>query len=91
MTHRTSTTTSAVIEPDTRIFTLEDTIRRRAYELYEQRGGEHGHDVDDWLQAEEEITEMQGRSADVKTTDSSVTPPVRRAHPIGSGVFAAST
>ena len=91
MTPRTSTTTSAVIEPDTRIFTLEDTIRRRAYELYEQRGGEHGHDVDDWLQAEEEITEMQGRSADVKTTDRSVTPPVRRAHPIGSGVFAAST
>jgi len=91
VTPRTSTTTSAVIEPDTRIFTLEDTIRRRAYELYEQRGGEHGHDVDDWLQAEEEITEMQGRSADVKTTDRSVTPPVRRAHPIGSGVFAAST
>ncbi len=91
MTPRTSTTTSATIEPDTCIFTLEDAIRRRAYELYEQSGGEHGHDVDDWLQAEEEIAGMQARSADVKTTDRSVTPQVRRVHPIGSGVFGAST
>jgi DUF2934 family protein len=30
-------------------------IAHRAYELYMQRGGEHGHDVDDWLQAEREL------------------------------------
>lgn len=30
-------------------------IARRAYDLYEQRGGEHGHDVDDWLQAAREL------------------------------------
>ena len=30
-------------------------IARRAYELYEKRGGEHGHDLDDWLQAEREL------------------------------------
>jgi len=30
-------------------------IRDRAYQLYRSRGGEHGHDVDDWLRAEEEI------------------------------------
>jgi hypothetical protein len=30
-------------------------IARRAYELYEQRGGEHGHDLGDWLQAEQEL------------------------------------
>ena len=30
-------------------------IARRAYELYEGRGGEHGHDLDDWLQAEREL------------------------------------
>ena len=34
----------------------EDRVRRRAYELYEQRGRESGHDMDDWLQAEAEIT-----------------------------------
>jgi len=26
----------------------------RAYQLYEQRGREDGHDLDDWLQAESE-------------------------------------
>ena len=34
---------------------LEEEIRRRAYELYEERGREDGHDVDDWLHAEAEI------------------------------------
>lgn len=35
---------------------MEADIRRRAYELYEERGREDGHDLDDWLRAEEEIT-----------------------------------
>jgi hypothetical protein len=30
-------------------------IELRAYELFQQRGGEPGHDLDDWLQAEAEI------------------------------------
>ncbi len=34
----------------------EDEIRARAYELYLQRGGEDGHDNEDWLRAEEEIS-----------------------------------
>jgi hypothetical protein len=33
----------------------EEIIRLRAYQLYEQRGSEPGHDLDDWLQAELEI------------------------------------
>lgn len=32
-----------------------DLIRRRAYEIYCARGGFHGRDVDDWLQAEREL------------------------------------
>ena len=28
----------------------------RAYQLFEQRGRQDGHDVEDWLQAEAEIT-----------------------------------
>jgi hypothetical protein len=35
--------------------TLEERIRGRAYELYVLRGNESGSEVDDWLQAEEEI------------------------------------
>jgi len=34
---------------------LADQIRRRAFELFESRRGEHGSDVADWLQAESEI------------------------------------
>ncbi len=36
-------------------------IEVRAYELFEQRGREHGHDLDDWLRAESEVT-MPARS-----------------------------
>ena len=34
---------------------LEEKIRRRAYELFLGRGAQHGRDLDDWLQAETEI------------------------------------
>jgi len=34
---------------------LQEQIRRRAYELYERRGREDGHEVEDWLQAEAEL------------------------------------
>lgn len=35
----------------------EDEIRRRAYEIYIERGGRAGQDVGDWLQAERELRE----------------------------------
>jgi hypothetical protein len=35
---------------------LSVDIARRAYELYLRRGAEHGRDVDDWLQAERELS-----------------------------------
>ena len=35
---------------------LVERIRRRAYELYEERGQLRGHDTEDWLRAEEELT-----------------------------------
>jgi hypothetical protein len=34
---------------------LEEKIRQRAYELYEQRGMIDGYASDDWLQAEAEV------------------------------------
>lgn len=33
----------------------EDEVRARAYELFQERGGENGHDAEDWLRAEDEI------------------------------------
>jgi len=33
----------------------EDEIRTRAYHRYLERGGGHGQDFDDWLEAEREL------------------------------------
>ena len=48
--------TNQTIKPSSE---LQEKIRRRAYDLYEQRGRTDGHNVDDWLQAE---TEMQTKT-----------------------------
>jgi hypothetical protein len=37
----------------------QDVVVRLAYELYLRRGGEHGHDVEDWLTAEQMLLEKQ--------------------------------
>ena len=42
---------------------LEDQIRLRAYELYEERGRENGHELEDWFRAKEEITIKKFRTA----------------------------
>jgi hypothetical protein len=34
---------------------LEQQIRQRAYQLYEARGREDGHELEDWLNAEAEV------------------------------------
>ena len=39
------------------------TIERRAYEIYESRGRVDGHDVDDWLQAERELTSITAKAS----------------------------
>lgn len=41
-----------------RLLSLEsvrEMISTRAYEIYLNRGGEHGRDLEDWLQAEKEV------------------------------------
>ena len=40
---------------------LAAEIRRRAYELYEQRGRADGHALDDWVEAEAEVLEPDRR------------------------------
>ena len=57
MTHHHKSTThlvtkTLVVDPDDRI---QERIRERAYELFEQRGREDGHDFDDWITAELEV------------------------------------
>ena len=38
---------------------LEERLQQRAYELYVLRGNESGSELDDWLQAEDEIRDAE--------------------------------
>ncbi len=51
--HQDAGTKSADMPIETQ--TLEEDIRHRAYQLYDLRGREDGHDLDDWLRAEEDV------------------------------------
>jgi len=42
---------------------VQEKIRRRAYELYEERGRTDGRDLEDWLQAESEVTQKKAKTA----------------------------
>jgi len=40
---------------------LQEQIRLRAHELFEQRGRNDGHELGDWLQAESEVTQQKAK------------------------------
>jgi hypothetical protein len=42
--------------------TAEEEIRRRAYEIFLERGAAPGHELSDWLQAECELRKSQALS-----------------------------
>lgn len=50
-------------KPPIEMLPREERIRRRAYELYLRRGNQPGSEIDDWLQAEEEVLSALARKA----------------------------
>ena len=44
-----------------------EEIELRAYQIYVERGGADGHDVDDWLQAERELSAKYRRTEPMNT------------------------
>jgi hypothetical protein len=42
---------------------IHDVVARRAYELFLARGASHGFDLQDWLDAERELTGRNGAAA----------------------------
>lgn len=50
--------TSSAAEPALRETPLRQRIAENAYDLYLRRGQIHGHDVDDWLEAERDILDQ---------------------------------
>ena len=55
--------TEFLTKTDATITTHEDSVRARAYELYEGRGRIDGHAQEDWLQAESEVAGSNERKA----------------------------
>lgn len=39
----------------------QDEIARRAYEIYLERGGAPGHELEDWTRAERELVQKNGQ------------------------------
>ena len=60
---RAQTTLAPKSDEPTVMIPIEQQIRQRPYELYEQRGRTGGHGLDDWLQAEYEIKGTQANAA----------------------------
>ncbi len=57
----------------------QDEIARRAYELFLQRGSGPGHETDDWLQAEAELSARAGQSE--REEHQTTTPAARESTP----------
>jgi hypothetical protein len=53
--------------------TRGDKIRRRAYEIYLERGSEPGRELEDWLQAERELTTDADQSSNRPLAGKAVT------------------
>lgn len=41
------------------IESLHEMIEKKAYEIHEKRGKQHGRDIDDWLEAEQIIKQRK--------------------------------
>ncbi len=50
---------SAAAAMPTEQLPLEERLQKRAYELYVLQGNESGSELDDWLQAEDEIRDAE--------------------------------
>jgi hypothetical protein len=57
-------------EPQHNKPSLQEKIRRRAYELYVQRGSQAGSELDDWLRAEAEILRAEDAAIDEASEES---------------------
>ena len=70
-----------------------EQVQRRAYELYEQRGRQDGRQLDDWLQAEQDL--LSAASSAIGDVRAAVAPkaptPRRRSTPKPGQVEEATT
>jgi hypothetical protein len=55
-----------------------EAIERRAYEIYIERGGVEGHDLEDWLAAEEELMSRAEEADAAREPAGDLRPALRR-------------
>jgi len=67
------------VNSDESAIDLEERIRRRAYELYERRSREDGHETEDWLQAEAELAAERNQPVAVAAVKAARKAPVASA------------
>ena len=63
---------------------VRQMIEKRAYELFLQRGGQHGYQVADWIQAEKEVIgklEKQQKAGGSKPSTKPAAAPAKAAAP----------
>lgn len=61
-----------------RINPSENKIRARAFEIYLPRGGQPGHEPDDWLPAKFELTHLPFHVVHLKPLEAKRSRPARR-------------
>jgi hypothetical protein len=57
------TSSEVVVAPELLPDDMYEKIALRAYQIFERRGGESGHDLEDWLEAERGVREEAARPA----------------------------
>ena len=57
-----------------------EEIARRAYEIFLERGGVHGQDLDDWVRAERELREKSSQHEQLSQEESEQTSEPCRSH-----------
>lgn len=58
-----SSNSPSPVRPNLMDAEIEEQIRKRAYELYQERGGMDGNATDDWRQAKEEVLRSKAKAA----------------------------
>lgn len=57
-----------IMTPTTQAEPLREEIEQFAYHLYEQRGCQPGHELEDWLEAEKQLISAAGEAGATKQT-----------------------
>jgi hypothetical protein len=56
-------TVEAALTPELLPDDINEKVAFRAYQIYERRGGQPGHELEDWLEAERSVREEDLRPA----------------------------